>query len=59
MKIKISLNETCSKICKGKLTFHVHKDLKYGGASSPLLLKCSMTYAIRKAQTTPGGIEIE
>jgi hypothetical protein len=49
--IKICLNETCSKLCVGKLLsdkFPIQNGLKQGDALSPLLFNFALEYAIRK-----------
>jgi hypothetical protein len=49
--IKMSLNETCSKICLGELLsdkFPIQNGLKQGDTLSPLLFKFTLEYAKRK-----------
>jgi hypothetical protein len=50
--IKICLNETYSKIHKGKHmsdNFPIQNGIKQGDALSPLLINFALKYAIRKA----------
>jgi hypothetical protein len=49
--IKMCLNETCSKVCVGKLLsdkFPIQNGLKQGGTESPLLFSFALEYTIRK-----------
>jgi hypothetical protein len=53
--IKICLNETYTKVCRGKHlsdSFHIQNCLKHGEALSPLLFNFASEYAIRKGQET-------
>jgi hypothetical protein len=55
MLIKVSLNETCSKVLIGKHlcdTFPIQNGLKEGNALLPLLFNFTSKYAIREFRKT-------
>jgi hypothetical protein len=57
--MKISLNETCSKVQIGKTdAFRIQNGLKQGDALSPLRLKFDTEYPIRKVQENEDRLEL-
>jgi hypothetical protein len=59
--IKISLNETCSRVWVGKRLsdmFRIRSGLKRGDALSPLLYSLAFEYAIRRFQVNQDGLKL-
>jgi len=60
--IKMSLNETCSRVWVGKHVsdmLPIRSGLKQGDALSPLLYSLAFKYAIRRVQVNQDGLKLD